>query len=157
MERTQAHPKYAKNYRFEADATWVTASPCGEACAGLPQVLALDCEMCMSEVSFFLIVLFFFHRMVLAGVGRDWLLLFLLGRGGGDAVVSWMLGRLGRRWWHWVVSRAWLLSVVFSMLAAAVADGVHPTRDFKTATTTPHHHHHHHLHKLSLARKTEST
>ncbi|CAN0537615.1 unnamed protein product, partial [Ectocarpus sp. 12 AP-2014] len=28
---------------------WVTASPCGDSCPGLPQVIALDCEMCMSE------------------------------------------------------------------------------------------------------------
>lgn len=51
VERTRAHPKYAKNYRFETDLTWIEASPCGDACAGLPQVVALDCEMCMSEVS----------------------------------------------------------------------------------------------------------
>eukprot|EP00903_Cladosiphon_okamuranus_P005818 g5761.t1 len=49
VERTKAHPKYAKNYRFETDATWIEASPCGDACADLPQVVALDCEMCMSE------------------------------------------------------------------------------------------------------------
>ncbi|CAB1098762.1 unnamed protein product [Ectocarpus sp. CCAP 1310/34] len=49
VERTRAHPKFAKNYRFETDATWVTASPCGDSCPGLPQVIALDCEMCMSE------------------------------------------------------------------------------------------------------------
>lgn len=57
VERTRAHPKYTKNYSFETDATWITASPCGEACAGLPQVLALDCEMCMSEVRSRFIVL----------------------------------------------------------------------------------------------------
>ncbi|CAM9921609.1 unnamed protein product [Ectocarpus sp. 6 AP-2014] len=49
VERTRAHPKFAKNYRFETDATWVMASPCGDSCPGLPQVIALDCEMCMSE------------------------------------------------------------------------------------------------------------
>lgn len=50
VERTKAHPKYAKNYRFEKDATWIEASPCGDSCTDLPQVVALDCEMCMSEV-----------------------------------------------------------------------------------------------------------
>lgn len=50
VDRTRAHPKYAKNYRLETDAAWITAPACGEACAGLPQVVALDCEMCASEV-----------------------------------------------------------------------------------------------------------
>lgn len=50
VERTRAHPKYKGSYTFNADATWITAPPCGDGCAGLPQVIALDCEMCMSEV-----------------------------------------------------------------------------------------------------------
>ncbi|CAM9877600.1 unnamed protein product, partial [Hapterophycus canaliculatus] len=49
VDRTRAHPKFAKDYCFDTDATWITASPCGESCAGLPQVVAVDCEMCMSE------------------------------------------------------------------------------------------------------------
>ncbi|CAN0541607.1 unnamed protein product, partial [Laminaria digitata] len=47
--RTRAHPKFATNYSFDKDASWITASPCGDGCAGLPQVVALDCEMCLSE------------------------------------------------------------------------------------------------------------
>ena len=50
VELTRAHPRYAKNYAFDTDATWIKASPCGDACAGLPQVVAVDCEMCISEV-----------------------------------------------------------------------------------------------------------
>ena len=50
VQRTLAHPKYAANYSFEKDASWITASPCGDGCADLPQVVALDCEMCLSEV-----------------------------------------------------------------------------------------------------------
>ncbi|CAM9997167.1 unnamed protein product [Ascophyllum nodosum] len=49
VELTRAHPRYAKNYAFDTDATWIKASPCGDACAGLPQVVAVDCEMCISE------------------------------------------------------------------------------------------------------------
>eukprot|EP00904_Undaria_pinnatifida_P006310 jgi/Undpi1/2809/HiC_scaffold_14.g06186.m1 len=49
VQRTLAHPKYAANYSFEKDASWITASPCGDGCADLPQVVALDCEMCLSE------------------------------------------------------------------------------------------------------------
>ncbi|CAM9869205.1 unnamed protein product, partial [Scytosiphon promiscuus] len=49
VDRTRAHPKFVKDYSFDTDATWITASPCGESCAGLPQVVAVDCEMCMSE------------------------------------------------------------------------------------------------------------
>ena len=50
VERTRTHPKFTANYSFVKDASWITAPPCGDDCGGLPQVVALDCEMCLSEV-----------------------------------------------------------------------------------------------------------
>lgn len=50
VAETQAHPRFKSDYRFETDSSWITASPCGERCADLPQVVAIDCEMCETEV-----------------------------------------------------------------------------------------------------------
>lgn len=50
VDRTRAHPSYAKNYSFNMDSSWVEAHPCGDGCDALPQVVALDCEMSLSEV-----------------------------------------------------------------------------------------------------------
>jgi hypothetical protein len=49
VARTRAHPAYAQLYGFQVDESWSTAAPCGPRCAGLPQVVALDCEMCMTK------------------------------------------------------------------------------------------------------------
>ncbi|CAM9656713.1 unnamed protein product [Phaeothamnion confervicola] len=49
VERTRAHTTFATAFGFPNDGSWVEARACGSHCAGLPQVLALDCEMCMSE------------------------------------------------------------------------------------------------------------
>lgn len=50
VDRTRAHPSYAKNFSFNMDSSWVEAHPCGDGCDALPQVVALDCEMSVSEV-----------------------------------------------------------------------------------------------------------
>lgn len=52
VERTRAHPRYSRDYTFSTDSTWITGAPCGPACTNLPQVVAIDCEMCESEVRF---------------------------------------------------------------------------------------------------------
>lgn len=50
VDRTRAHPRFQSAYDFSTDATWITAPRCWDGCSGLPQVVAMDCEMCMSEV-----------------------------------------------------------------------------------------------------------
>ncbi|CAM9457641.1 unnamed protein product, partial [Choristocarpus tenellus] len=49
VERTQAHSRYKSTYSFNVDSTWIEAQKCSNKCKDLPQVIALDCEMCMSE------------------------------------------------------------------------------------------------------------
>jgi hypothetical protein len=46
---TQAHPRFASDYNFAVDSTWVQSQPYGDWCDGFPQVIALDCEMCVTQ------------------------------------------------------------------------------------------------------------
>lgn len=50
VDRTRAHPSFAKSFSFNTNSSWVEARACGDGCDALPQVVALDCEMSVSEV-----------------------------------------------------------------------------------------------------------
>jgi DNA polymerase III epsilon subunit-like protein len=46
VKATVACPRFAKDYNFDIDHTWVKAKPYGDWCKNLPPIVALDCEMC---------------------------------------------------------------------------------------------------------------
>lgn len=54
VARTRSHPNYSAMYSklgvpAATAAGWAVAGPCGDRCASLPKVLALDCEMCLTK------------------------------------------------------------------------------------------------------------
>lgn len=50
--KTREHPRYARDYALEMDASWIQARPWGDWCTAngtsLPPVMAIDCEMCQT-------------------------------------------------------------------------------------------------------------
>ena len=46
---TSSHPRFAAEYSFNTDETWVRSRPYGEWSKNLPLVIAIDCEMCVTE------------------------------------------------------------------------------------------------------------
>jgi len=51
VQKTQACSRFADEYKFERDGSWVEAKKYGDWCTkrNLPTVLAIDCEMCQTE------------------------------------------------------------------------------------------------------------
>jgi hypothetical protein len=49
---TQQHPRFSQDYSFSLDSSWVQARPYGDWCKAFPQVIAIDCEMCVTEDPF---------------------------------------------------------------------------------------------------------
>ena len=48
-QSTSANPKYNADYGFKTDETWVRSRPHGDWSRALPPIIALDCEMCVTE------------------------------------------------------------------------------------------------------------
>ena len=47
--KTQSNPRFQEEYNFHVDSTWITAKKAGAWSVNLPKILAIDCEMCVTE------------------------------------------------------------------------------------------------------------
>ena len=49
VQKTQMNGRYSQEYNFSKDSSWVEAKESGQWCLHLPKVIAIDCEMCVTE------------------------------------------------------------------------------------------------------------
>ena len=47
--KTQSNPRFQEEFNFQIDSTWITAKMAAEWSVNLPRVIAIDCEMCVTE------------------------------------------------------------------------------------------------------------